>query len=89
VGKPVGVIAMSLFAVKFGVALKPAELSWASLAAGSVLTGIGFTMSLFIADQAFTTEMLPAAKLGILIASSFCAVLGVTALLLIIRTDRR
>jgi NhaA family Na+:H+ antiporter len=89
VGKPIGVIAISLIAVKLGVAHKPAELTWPAFAAGSILTGMGFTMSLFIADQGFSAEMLPAAKLGILVASSFCAVFGVAALLLVVAVERR
>lgn len=68
-GKPAGVLAASWFAVRVGVAARPQTLKWSVLAAGSVLTGIGFTMSLFIAGLAFTPAMLSSAKLGILAAS--------------------
>lgn len=68
-GKPAGVLAASWFSVRVGVAARPQTLKWSVLAAGSVLTGIGFTMSLFIAGLAFTPAMLSSAKLGILAAS--------------------
>jgi len=53
VGKPVGVALFSLLAVKLRAGTLPSELSWGLLAAGSLLTGIGFTMALFIAELAF------------------------------------
>jgi NhaA family Na+:H+ antiporter len=49
-GKPLGVIAASWLAVRFGLASRGAGLSWPFLMAGALLTGIGFTMSLFIAS---------------------------------------
>ena len=53
IGKPIGLMAASALAVKLGVAEKPAEYSWSQLAGAGGLAGIGFTMSLFIAGQAF------------------------------------
>src|SRR5690606_33079313 len=44
IGKPVGVFAASFLAVRLGVAALPATLTWPMLAAGAMLTGIGFTM---------------------------------------------
>jgi Na+:H+ antiporter, NhaA family len=38
-----------------GLAVKPEACSWRQLGGGGALAGIGFTMSLFIADQAFPT----------------------------------
>ena len=52
-GKPVGFILASWLAVKLGIAEKPAAYSWRQLAGAGALAGIGFTMSLFIAGQAF------------------------------------
>jgi NhaA family Na+:H+ antiporter len=46
------------------------------LASSSVLTGIGFTMSLFIADLALQGPELAAAKVGVLTASTVCALVG-------------
>lgn len=80
VGKPMGVLALSWVAVRLGLATRPPDLSWSLLAAGGLLTGIGFTMALFIADLAFSRELLSAAKLGILSASAMSAVAGVLTL---------
>lgn len=75
-GKPVGVVAFSWLAVRSGMAVLGPTLSWPYVAAGGILTGIGFTMSLFIAGLAFEPTILNAAKLGILSASTVAAVIG-------------
>jgi NhaA family Na+:H+ antiporter len=80
-GKPVGVFGFSWLAVRSGLANRESSLSWPFLAAGAFLTGIGFTMSLFIAGLAYAPAMLGAAKLGILTGSVFSAVAGLTMLL--------
>lgn len=77
-GKPMGVVAMSWLAVRFGLATRPESLSWPFLCAGAVLTGIGFTMSLFIAGLAYSPAMLDAAKIGILGASVVSAAAGLS-----------
>jgi NhaA family Na+:H+ antiporter len=51
------------------------------MAAGGVLAGIGFTMSLFIAELALNERQLVAAKIGILTGSVLSAVLGFALLL--------
>ncbi|MBM9594508.1 Na+/H+ antiporter NhaA [Rhodobacteraceae bacterium MCCB 386] len=76
-GKPLGLLAASALAVRMGVAEKPGAYSWRQLAGAGSLAGIGFTMSLFIAGQAFPTETdFAAAKLAILSASVTSAVIG-------------
>jgi NhaA family Na+:H+ antiporter len=77
-GKPLGVVAMSWLAVRFGLATRPESLSWPFLGAGAVLTGIGFTMSLFIAGLAYSPAMLDAAKIGILGASVVSGAAGLS-----------
>lgn len=79
-GKPVGVIAASWLAVRLGLAVQPPELSWRVLAAGALLTGIGFTMSLFIAALAYPPATLDAAKIGILGGSAVSAAAGPKAI---------
>ena len=79
-GKPTGVIASSWLAVRLGIATKPSDLNWSLLAAGGLLTGIGFTMSLFIAGLAYTPITLDAAKIGILAASAVSAAAGLLML---------
>ena len=75
-GKPIGVFGFSWLAVRSGLAVLGPGLSWGFVAAGAFLTGIGFTMSLFIAGLAFEPAMLNAAKLGIFAGSALAAVIG-------------
>ncbi|MGK2952377.1 MAG: Na+/H+ antiporter NhaA [Thiobacillus sp.] len=80
-GKPLGVFAASAIAVRARVAEKPDAYSWRQLAGAGSLAGIGFTMSLFIAGQAFPSAGdFAAAKVAILLASVISGVIG-TALL--------
>jgi len=77
-GKPLGMVAASALAVRLGVAVKPAEYSWRQLGGAGALAGIGFTMSLFIAGQAFPVAGdFAAAKVAVFAASVLSAVLGV------------
>jgi NhaA family Na+:H+ antiporter len=81
VGKPVGIVVASWIAVRLGVAKKPAEYSWRQLCGAGALAGIGFTMSLFIAGEAFSDPAdFAAAKIAIFIASIVAGVIG-TAIL--------
>jgi NhaA family Na+:H+ antiporter len=80
VGKPVGVLSFSWLAVRAGIAIRPPELSWGSLAGGGLLAGIGFTMALFIANLAFSESLIGSAKLGILLASVVSALAGLALL---------
>ncbi len=81
IGKPLGIILACALAVRLKVAVKPAEYSWEQLAGAGALAGIGFTMSLFIAGQAFAVEAdFEAAKIAVLAASVLSAAIGVTAL---------
>ena len=76
-GKPIGVVGASWLAIRFGRATMPARVSWRQLYGVACLAGIGFTMSLFITDLAFTDEGIVAnAKVGILVASALAGVLG-------------
>jgi NhaA family Na+:H+ antiporter len=80
-GKPAGIILAAWLAVRFGVAVKPATYSWRQLAGAGALAGIGFTMSLFIAGQAFPRAAdFVAAKIAIFLASLIAGALG-TAIL--------
>lgn len=79
-GKPAGVLAFTWAAVRLGLATKPTTLRWILLVAGACLTGIGFTMSLFIASLAYAPDMLHAAKIGILSASAVSAAIGLLIL---------
>ena len=80
-GKPLGIMAAALLAVKSGVAKLPHGVGWTSLFGYAWLAGIGFTMSLFIAMLAFDeTALVDAAKLGILAGSLVAGVAGAIVL---------
>lgn len=81
IGKPVGLVAASALAVWLGLAVKPAAYSWRQLIGAGALAGIGFTMSLFIAGQAFPAEGdFAAAKIAVFAASVLSAIIGVAIL---------
>jgi NhaA family Na+:H+ antiporter len=81
VGKPLGIVAASALAVGLGLAVKPAGYSWRQLAGAGALAGIGFTMSLFIAGQAFPDAGdFSAAKIAVFAASILSALVGVAIL---------
>jgi Na+:H+ antiporter, NhaA family len=80
VGKPLGVFLFTFLAVALRLAKRPPTLPWSFIAAGAMMTGIGFTMALFIADLAFDPTLLASAKLGILAASLVSAVGGLATL---------
>ncbi len=81
IGKPLGLISASALAVLLGIAVKPDAYSWRQLAGAGVLAGIGFTMSLFIAGQAFPVVAdFAAAKIAVFAASILSAVIGVALL---------
>ena len=81
VGKIVGVTGGAGLAVRFRVAALPEELSWVAVVGVGALAGIGFTVSLFIANLAFNQPDLESqAKIGIFAASLFAAVLGTVLL---------
>ena len=81
VGKPLGMLGFSALAVWLGMATKPATYSWRQVAGAGMLSGIGFTMSLFIAGEAFPdAHDFAAAKIAIFAASVLAAALGVAVL---------
>jgi Na+:H+ antiporter, NhaA family len=81
IGKPVGFIVASVLAVRLRLASKPAEYSWRQLAGAGALAGIGFTMSLFIAGQAFpSAQDFAAAKVAVFSASVLSTLIGVAVL---------
>ena len=88
IGKPLGVAGASALAVWLKAARKPKEYSWMQLVGAGAIAGIGFTMSLFIARQAFSAEAdFEAAKVAILGASVLSSLIGVTLLLLAARKE--
>jgi Na+:H+ antiporter, NhaA family len=77
VGKPVGILAAVWIATKSGVGALSSELSWRGVALVGLLGGIGFTMSIFIANLAFAEgALLATAKLAVLAASALAGAAG-------------
>jgi NhaA family Na+:H+ antiporter len=79
-GKPIGVVLFSFLAVTLRVAKLPDNVNWWQMLGAGCLAGIGFTMSLFVANLALEGEHLSAGKIGTLTGSVCSAVLG-TAIL--------
>lgn len=77
IGKQTGVVGSIWLAVKLGVAALPEGARWPHIYGMAVLTGIGFTMSLFIGALAFEEPAHSVqVRLGVLTGSLLCAVLG-------------
>ena len=77
VGKQIGVFAFSIVAIKLGWAEKPDGCSWLSFYGVGVLTGIGFTMSLFVGNLAFpNSDIIDGVKIGVLLGSLFSTLMG-------------
>lgn len=80
VGKLVGITGSSWVAARLGASL-PRGLGWGELAGVAALAGIGFTMSLFIGNLAFTdSDLVGDAKVGILTGSIIAALVGAAIL---------
>lgn len=76
IGKPLGIFVFCWLAVKVGLAQLPAGMNWSTMLGAGCLAGIGFTMSLFIANLALDEAHLAAGKVGTLGGSVISAALG-------------
>lgn len=80
VGKPVGIFTFTFIAEKLGIATRPAGVTWVEIFGAGALGGIGFTMSMFVTNLAFSGEhaliATDVAKISILIASLTAGILG-------------
>ena len=81
-GKFAGVFSFSWLAVRFRLVALPTGATWKSFASVCVVCGIGFTVSMFIAELSYAglgtdgAALLPQAKLGVLLGSIISAILG-------------
>jgi NhaA family Na+:H+ antiporter len=84
VGKQIGVMLFSYVSIKFKIAQMPNNTTWLSLYGVSILTGIGFTMSLFVGNLAFAenVQYMDGVKIGVLTGSLLSTVFGYLLLLL-------
>ncbi len=82
VGKFIGILSFSWLTVKMGLAPMPEGTDWKMMASVALLGGIGFTVSLFIANLSFGTgdvlllPLLNNAKLGVVVGSFIAGLLG-------------
>jgi NhaA family Na+:H+ antiporter len=77
VGKPIGILAGSWLAVRLGLAVLPAGVTWPGVRAAGALAGIGFTVSLFVGGLAFdSADARSDAVVGIALASLVAAAAG-------------
>ena len=88
IGKQLGVFIFSYVSIKFGFAQMPNNSNWFTLYGVGVLTGIGFTMSLFVGNLAFidNSQYMDGVKLGVLSGSLLSTVFGY---FLILSTSRK
>ena len=83
-GKQIGVLLFSYVSVKLKFADMPNNSNWLSIYGVSILTGIGFTMSLFVGNLAFieNTQYIDGVKIGVLSGSLLSTVFGYLILLI-------
>jgi len=84
-GKQIGVFLFSYIAIKTAVAQMPNNSNWITLYGVGILTGIGFTMSLFVGNLAFleNTQYIDGVKIGVLSGSLLSTLVGYFVLLIV------
>lgn len=88
-GKQIGVFAACFLAVKIGLARLPEGANWMQVYGVACLTGVGFTMSLFIGTLAFDDpDLLNGVRLGVMLGSILSGVLGYFVLRWSCQTDQ-
>ena len=81
IGKQIGVLAFSWIGVKAGLCRLPEGVNWLQIYGIACLTGVGFTMSLFIGTLAFDqAQQLNDVRMGVLLGSTLSALLGIAVL---------
>lgn len=81
VGKPIGVLLFCFLGEKLNLATRPKDLNYGHILSVGMISGIGFTMSMFVANLAYKDDMMSIdmSKISILVASSIAAILGLLA----------
>jgi NhaA family Na+:H+ antiporter len=81
-GKQIGVFLFSYLSVKFKIAEMPSNSNWLKFYGVGILTGIGFTMSLFVGNLAFVenNQYMDGVKIGVLSGSILSALIGYSLL---------
>jgi NhaA family Na+:H+ antiporter len=91
VGKMAGIALACLIVVRLGVGRLPPGVTWGHMAGGAAVAGIGFTVPLLFAEQAFASHppLVAASQAGLLAGSIAAFVVGATVLLLVARRQSR
>jgi len=78
VGKPLGVLILSMTVVLIGICRLPSEVTWNHMIGAGLLGGIGFTISIFITNLAFEgqLELINASKIAVFTASLLAGLIG-------------
>jgi NhaA family Na+:H+ antiporter len=78
VGKPLGVLILSMTVVLIGICKLPTEVTWSHMIGAGLLGGIGFTISIFITNLAFEgqLELINASKIAVFTASLLAGLIG-------------
>ena len=80
-GKTIGIFLLSFLSIKLKISQLPKNVTFKMLAGISILGGLGFTMSLFINNLAFSDQaLIDSAKMGILIGSVVAGIVGFVVL---------
>ena len=84
-GKQIGVFLFAYLSIKFEFAEMPSNSNWIKLYGVGILTGIGFTMSLFVGNLAFVdnTQYIDGVKIGVLSGSLLSTIVGYFLLLIV------
>ena len=87
IGKQIGVFLFSIISIKLNIAQMPNNANWLNFYGVGVLTGIGFTMSLFVGNLAFVenVQYISGVKIGVLTGSLLSTVFGYVLLLVAIK----
>lgn len=88
-GKPLGIIIFCFLGERLNLATRPKDLNYTHILSVGFMSGIGFTMSIFVANLAYKDDILSIdmSKISILIASSIAAILGLLAVYLSTRNQ--
>lgn len=83
IGKPLGILTLTYFGEKLGMAHRPKDISYWHIFAIGCLAGVGFTMSIFVANLAYDSqELIDLSKISTIYASSISLILGLVSLYL-------
>ena len=85
-GKPLGILSLTFLGATLGLCALPKDLNWKNIIGVGFLSGIGFTMSIFITILAYSDEtLITSSKIAIMIASIIAGILGVFLLKLTLK----